>query len=467
MPYINELADKSSHSDIVNNPDVKTFLNECKYMIAPLDDGSDAIRNMFLNVEDTLLHLPDNIISIDGTNYEAYVRKDIPSTRVGYVKVGNLLIKRNMFKSLQNGGRFINPFKVSELKENNQAATFTFPSSNIQYGGEKSVRDGFRLALENHLKNYMSDPGNIKTSLRSTLFKLASYRDAQHAVGNVIFIHKCPNCGAASIPVYDVPEQQYCPNCNGKVYPTDCLRIWEEIGDNVSNQSALTRFMNVIEHLFVVHYIRVIVETNPQSFANALQNLCFFVDGPLAIFGNAAWIHASILKYLEEINQKLRSLNKPDIMIIGLIKSGEVHDYFQLISKYVPNGSIYCLEDTVRFKNIVYNDAPPQNFGNETYYGQDFLFKTSNGRSFLFNIPYPCGNKGKASEFKKFKENINNYKNIWTYTTLIEDFECDLYENSVVPIALAHRYTAISLEPGSRVLDLLSKSGVCDNNSTK
>lgn len=463
MPYINEYADKSSHSDIVRNPDVQDFLNDCKYMIEPHEDSAGIIKDLFLNVEEPSNKLPENIISIDGTNYEACVRKDIPSTRVGFVKVGNLLIKRNMFNSLQNGGRFINPFKVAEIKENNQAATFTFPSSNIRFGEEKSVRDGFRLALENHLNNYRSDTLNPKTSLRTTLFKLASYRNSEHSSGDVIIIHKCPTCGEENVHVYDIPEQQYCPHCNKKVYPTDCLRIWEAIGDNVSNQVALTRFMNSIEHLFVVHYIRVIVDTNPQSFAGILQNLCFFVDGPLAIFGNAAWLNGAILKYFDEINQELRKLDKSDIMLIGLLKSGEVHDYFQMISKHVPNGSIYCLEDSVRFNNIVYNDAPPNNFGNETYYGQDFLFKTKNGRIFVFNIPYPRGNKGRADDFKRFKENINNYKNIWMYTKLIEDFECDLYENSVVPIALAHKYTSISLEPGSKVLDLLSKSGMYEN----
>lgn len=40
---------------------------------------------------------------------------------------------------------------------------------------------------------------------------------------------------------------------------------------------------------------------------------------------------------------------------------------------------------------------------------------------------------------------------------MINLLESDLYENAVVPIALAHHYTAISLEPGGKVLDLLTK----------
>jgi hypothetical protein len=76
-------------------------------------------------------------------------------------------------------------------------------------------------------------------------------------------------------------------------------------------------------------------------------------------------------------------------------------------------------------------------------------------------VPYPFKDKQNRKEFSREKANISNYKNIGAYTNLIEDFECDLYENAVVPIALAHKYTAISLEPGSKVLDLLSRGKIC------
>jgi len=460
MPYINEYADKSSHNDIVNNPDIKDFLSNCKYMFEPSDCEVEAIKNKFVKVQEYIEKLPDNVISIDGSNYEASIRKDIPYTRIGYVKIGNLLIKRDMFKSLQNGSRFVDPFKVAEIKNNNSSIIFVFPSSNIRFSDEKSVRDGFRKALDDSLYNYRSNPADEKTSLRSTLFKLSSYRRDSYGNENpdVIKLHKCPNCKAENIEVKNIPEQQYCPECKGKIYASDCLRIWEEVGDNISNQSALTRFMNVIEHLFVIHYIRVIVDGNPNDFVDVLQNVCFFVDGPLAIFGTCAWIHSCIMEYLNEINTIMKSYGKSNIMILGLLKTGDVCDYFQLISKYIPDGVIYCLQDDLRYKYINYNDNPPEIFGAETYYGQDFLYKTQSGRNFVFTVPYPFKDKHNKREFKNNKSELVNYKNIWAYTKLIQDFECDLYQNAVVPIALAHKYTAISLEPGSKVLDLLSKS---------
>lgn len=451
MPYQNEYADKSSHTDIVNNPDVKNFLENCSFMKEPSQDDIDEITNKFIEVITTEVNSPQNIISIDGSYYEASVRKEIPCTRVGYVKVGNLLIKRNDFYSLKGNTNFVNPFKVAALKENNSSVTFAFPSSNMKYKDEENVRDSFRRALDETLCEIRTNPKDPKTSLRSTLFLLSSYRGDGNT-RNKMILFKCPTCNAEKIEVMDVEGTQRCPHCNNKIYPSDCLRIWEEVSDSVSNQSALNRFMNVIEHIFPIHYMRVVKDANPQSYIDILNNVCFFIDGPLAIFGNAAWVHNSIKKFLSELNSEMRDHSKRDIMILGLQKGGYVYDYFQLINKHIKNNTIYCLEDDFRYKYILFDSkSVGKSFGDETYYGQDFLYKSNSGKIFVFDIPYDY-----IDEKNRF--DINNYENLNVYLNIIQDFECDLYENAVIPIALAHKYTAISLEPGGKVLDLLSKT---------
>jgi hypothetical protein len=71
--------------------------------------------------------------------------------------------------------------------------------------------------------------------------------------------------------------------------------------------------------------------------------------------------------------------------------------------------------------------------------------------------PYPFVSKDPASEFNARKTNINEYESLSRALALIQHFETDLYANAVIPIAAAHRYTAISLVPGGRVLDLLTE----------
>lgn len=396
-------VDRTSHIDIVDNPDVRVFLENCDYMKAPTGNEINDITNHFLTIPDAEYDLPQKVISIDGSNYEASVRKELPFTRVGFVKISNLLIRRNALKSLSEGN-FVNPFEVAKLSKDNSSLSFALPSTNMCYKGESNVRDSFRKALDEILYNCRFWEKDASTSLRTTLFRMASLRSNDVGSENdKLVLFKCPSCSAENLELWDIPEVQRCPHCGNIVYPSDCLRIWEDVGDAGSNQSALTRFTNAIMHLLVVHYIRFLKEKSPDSYLNALTDLCFIVSGPLAVFGNPAWLHASILKYLYDINKELVDSGRAPIIVMGVLK-------------------------------------------------------TETGKLFVFNALLPYRDKHNKIVFKKEKSNLLNYKNIGTYIELIEEFECDLDSTSIVPIALAQRYTAISLEPGGQVLDLLAKS---------
>ncbi len=453
--------DKTTHVEIVENPDVIEFLKKCEYMVEPSGEEAREVASLFSLVDRKKENLPVNVISIDGSCYEASLDEKLPFTRVGYVKIGNILIRKDEFVELGNE-RYVNPFKVAEMENVNQSTIFTFPSSNMIYKDKDSVRDSFRVVLDNYLYKYRNHPDKPETSLRTTLFKLASYRNGlTGGVEDELILHACPNCGQKNITVWDVEEEQCCPYCGKSVYPSDCLRIWEEVDDNGSNQSALTRFTNVIEHIFVIHYIRTIIEASPQSYVDALSDICFFMDGPLAIFGNAAWVHNSIMKYLYQVNNVLEQHKKQPIMIVGLVRSGVIIDYFRLVQNEVKNNTVLCLSDEIRNKYVNYNrKASNSTFGNETYYGQDFIYKSKSGKLVVFNLPYPFESKANVGQFAVEKAKLSNYINLNRSINLIDEFECDLYDNTVVPVALARKHTIISLKPGTQVLDLLTKMNI-------
>ncbi len=271
-------------------------------------------------------------------------------------------------------------------------------------------------------------------------------------------IHRCPVCDKGPVEVEDVPYPQYCPHCDEEVYPSDCLRIWEEVADHQSNVQAISRFMLAVEHLIPIHYIRYLAgESLP-----LLGSVSVFVDGPLAVFGNPAWLHGSIQRYLFEINTQLSSIAQPPLVIIGLQKTGQVVDHVNLVERFLPKNRIFAITDEYRYQYILPSRDPAQNgFGYETYYGQDFIYKTSTGRVFVFALPYPFGTKDETIvDFQKAKTELGRYPQLARALALVTEFESDLYENAVVPIALAHRYTAISLSPGGRVLDILTAHGL-------
>lgn len=56
---------------------------------------------------------------------------------------------------------------------------------------------------------------------------------------------------------------------------------------------------------------------------------------------------------------------------------------------------------------------------------------------------------------------MNKYKNLNRALFLLEEFECDLYSNTVIPVALARRkHTVISLKHGSKILSLLTRKSL-------
>ena len=110
---------------------------------------------------------------------------------------------------------------------------------------------------------------------------------------------------------------------------------------------------------------------------------------------------------------------------------------------------------------IASRDPSKTGFGDETYYGQDFLYKTASGRRFVVGLPYPFSSKRNLRErnFHEIKTELPRYSDLARALKLICNFETDLYANAVIPVALAHRYTAISAMPGGKVLDILSQGG--------
>ena len=343
MPYENELADKTSHVDIIKNPDVTDFLSKC-HKIEYDTQEIESLGKLFTQPNDCNFPRPKNIISIDGSVYESSITEKFPSKKIGYIKIGVVLLKHDSLTQIQGTTNFIDPFEVASFKEHNDAYSFVLPSTNIVYDDCEYVQESFRKALDEQFDKKRDNENDPKSSLRETLFKMASYLDGCNETR--IKLSKCPHCEQTeNIFVYKEDDAAKCPHCGKRLYITDVLRVWEQVKDETSNKSALNRTMSVIERLLSIHYIRTIVESLRDSYVNHLENICFFIDGPLALFGEPAKLHACFMKYLDELNQEMRRFKKSDILMIGIQKTGLINDFINLIKEHIGKGEIYCLTD--------------------------------------------------------------------------------------------------------------------------
>lgn len=460
MSKKNNYLDATSHFSLIDNHDVQDFLKSCDFLIEPSDEQIEEIKSFFEQFNSGDNSLPENVITLDSDMYESSVRDNIPFTNVGYVKAVSSLLKRKRYMSMSGVG-FVDPFEVAKMTKDKEEMIMVLPSSNMSYKKQESVRDGFRLALEEHFEKIFSDNQDTNTSLKATLFWLASYR--KNGIKNKILLHECPNCKTENIEVLNIRERQKCTHCEKPIYATDCLRIFEAVDEaSASNKSALGRLRVVIKHIYLAHLIRMIILKNKDTYLGLLSDLAFIVSGTLSIAGQPAWVHGSMMKVINEINAEMKKQGKRDLMIIGLVNEHlNIVSFAELISSNLEKSSLLCVSDEFRDKYIDFNREPSSTtFGAETYYGQDFVYKSKNSKMFVFDLPYTFPTKENKESFIREKSKKENYNNLSAAIQLIDEFECDLSEGNIVPLVLSEKYTAVSLEPGASVLDLLTRNSL-------
>lgn len=444
MPYDGQQASKRGHIDIVRNKDVENFLRSCEYLRKPGAEIATEISKLYQQAPDCET-IPEIVVASDSSAYSDCLDRSFPSTQIGYVKTSFMAFDMRDYNGLYTPKNpFVDPFKAAALHNKARAVAFTLPGSNVRYKSMR-VQDGFRLAVFEQLSDE-----------RTQIQKNFAVKDLLYLLlGETLTITACPSCGLQG-PFHFRAGQDInrCGKCNSDVYVTDSLRIHEQISDHGDNSSAMTRFMNAVEHLQLVSLVKAMADANFDGLCNA----SFIVDGPLALFGQPAKFHAPIQAFYYNIFQRCFKEGKNPPLILGLQKEGMVMDHARTLSPHLKNGTYCAISDNYRAEFI--NGIAPltENFGHETYYGQDFIYKTDSGRVFDVCLVYPFLDKQDRRSFAERKVQVEHY-DAWLSRAfkLIRHLEFDLYENSVVPVALAHRHASISMAPGGRLLDVLTK----------
>jgi hypothetical protein len=452
VPYKGQQASKGGHSDIVRNPDVAGFLQNCEYIREPSEQEGKEVASTFLPAPGGDVPLPVKVAASDASTYNEPINGKFPSTQVGYVKVSIVLIDLKEFAALSTpGSRYVDPFKVAAMHRNADGVSFTLPGANIRYGGEKTVRDGFRRASFDQLSDQ-----------RTNFDPLGSYRviDTLLLLAKDHPLKKCPVCfetfGSA---IHFTPSSLSCdcPKCRAVLYATDLLSMHEEISDFGNNATVITRFMNVAEHLMMATLVRMLADKLPLS----LSKMGFIIDGPLALFGRPAWVHKPLMALYFDIEQGLMAKGFPPPIVMGLQKDGQVMEHARAMQRFLAPNTFHPVDDGYREKWITASPSEATTHGSETYYGQDFILKTEHDGVFCVGLPYPLREKGNEAIFSVQKTEVARYGGrLGRAFDVVRHFEFDLYENSVIPVALAHRHASISLVPGGKVLDLVTRSGL-------
>ena len=477
MPFRGELAGKIGHEDILQNPEVESFLGLHKDVPRP-DEATMA--EVFANAPRASAFtgdVPNLITAIDGSYYEASADLQEPSRRVGYIKVGMVALRMDEYLKLGAGSSYVDPMAVNRLLDSN-ALSMALPGANLKRPEFTSAAEGYRYFVQNYYDGERTKIRGWDDSLLDTLVCLLRYKGdvLEHEGKESVKVTGCPNSECPSneegkdrkafwVPISE--KFTKCEDCSGMVFIVDAVRIGEAFVDSGSNGETFGRTMLASEHLILAHCIRYIGDNH----LGLSGQFGFVMDGPLAIAGESAKLHAPMMLLIHEVNGKLTSGGFDPLLVMGLTKSGAAVDHFASLNWPAPGDEgadelcdvAFPVTDEYRYKYI--NPRPrttERPFGSETYYGQDIFIRTKRGHEFVVTLPYPTKSKNDA-DFIRDRYDLTKYSCAGKAFELIRTLESDLFSNALIPVILAHEYASISLAPGGKVLDLATARAVGAN----
>ena len=160
-----------------------------------------------------------------------------------------------------------------------------------------------------------------------------------------------------------------------------------------------------------------------------LGNTLFIKDGPLAFFGQTANLHKPMRKLINYLNKE------HNIYLVGLEKSGSFVEHAEQIRKKIPPKHFLLLGNKYIYKYIIPSVKKNDPYGSSSYYSHKLIFKSEDNNMYVVSIP---------NIEAKIEPQITDYINIEEILYNITALKCDLYDNSIIPIAMVNNLVSIA-----------------------
>jgi hypothetical protein len=433
----NENASKSAHSYVINDPEVQKFLAQCDL---PKKSADVSFANhACIKYQPVSANPIRHVIAVDGGYTEVVVEKEFPSSTLCFFQFGALIFGVEDLESIERSP-FIDPDDIAKLKHI-QRMKLTLPIRNISLKSCLTMIDSVRMAIHNFFSQSSEDQ-----SLNETLkwFVFQEY-ETPHADWT---LSSCPSptCGARDISLLrsKITEQYTftCDKCSKEIFLIDVFRLHEAIDNELGAGGILGYVTTTIEQIVMVHLIRLILKTKP----GLMKHVLFIKDGPLAFFGQTANMHIPMRALVRHL------FKNQDLYLAGLEKSGPFVEHADEISQRLESANALILDDTYIYRYIIPGIPDPSNpYGRSTYYGNKLIFKTPKGSMYVASLPTLAPNS---------KPTESDFRNLQVILTNIEKLKCDMYDNSLIPVALANKLISLANHPSSRILQKFATDSV-------
>jgi hypothetical protein len=204
----------------------------------------------------------------------------------------------------------------------------------------------------------------------------------------------------------------------------------------------LSYVMSLLEQVVLVHVIRTIWLMK----RSLLSEIIFLKDGPLAFFGLVAPLYKpmrELTTFLLYPPPRAASDGQSCLYLAGIEKSGAFVDHAAAIERRLRPGSVMIPDNDYIYRYIVPGDPTDHVYGSNSYYGNKAFFKSASGDMYVLTIP--TGSYHAAPK-------PSDFPNLDVILHLVAQLHCNMYDNALIPIALANKLVSLSDFPSQRIL---------------
>ncbi|MEI3652792.1 NurA domain-containing protein [Anabaena sp. AL09] len=437
-----ESASKASHHHIINDPEVQAVMQRIE---EPPQVDDISIEQLIQDFEP-----PDNnpieaIIAVDGGYTEVVLNKDFPSRSIHFLQFGALFFKLEDLAEIDSLA-FIDPKDMAKLK-NIQRLKLALPTRNLCFKDTNTLKETVLKAIyEFFLKSNLDEDKSLIDTLAWFVFR-------RYKLGKKTEQDKCRTLKKNPLSEdgnsVDLREEEMnsdytftCPETGGKIYLTDIFRFYEILDEETGAEGILGYLVNVIEHIIIIHIIRLLINKQPEM----LRKVLFIKDGSTGFFGQTAQLHEPMIDLVNWL------FDKHNILLAGLEKSGAFVDHAQDIQNKLESGKALILSDNYIYRYILPGTGDPKNpYAHTSNYGHKVIFKTRNGQMYVVAVP--------VKELKK-NPTINDLPNLQIILDNVEKLHCDMYDSALFPVALVNKLVSLSAHPSQGILKKFASQNI-------
>jgi len=438
-----ERSSRISHSHIINDDEVKEYLNNCVIPVEAKDVYLDP--SLIYNIEYPKTNSIEYVIAVDGEKTTIPVKKTFPSSLITFFQFGSLLIKGSDLDDMKQKP-FVSPSDIKKLKSIKREK-LVLPTKNISLKKGDDLRTSVRNAIQDFFKKKHSGNSSMLETLYWFLFEI--YNNS--SVIKEYQLSHCPHCKTERISLEKEKmnrnfyswECTY-PKCKKEILITDVFRLFEKV-DNESGAEGILSYTNsLIESFLLIHSIKSLI-----GIEEGLVNKFLFVkDGPLSFNGETANMHKPMQSMLNYLNKN----NK--INLVGVENSGPFVDHAKEIKGKLKPGQLLLLSNQHIYSYVQPGNPTVNRYASTSYYSGKMIYKSVDDRLYVLTVPVEDHNTYYS------KPELNDLKNIQEILLNIDKLKCDIYENALIPIALANKLISLTNHPSSNILEKFAKNTI-------